>query len=161
MEFRIEQGNELKMTGLSLRCESNDGSNFVNIPAFWNEIMKDGRYEALASKSEPSLGICGVCHSFEMNSGLFIYTIAIMTPKDKTGLPAGCDEITVPASTWAKFISRGPLHANFQNTIKRIYSEWFPRSGREHAGTAEIEFYPPLPDTEADDYWCEYWVPLK
>jgi AraC family transcriptional regulator len=61
----------------------------------------------------------------------------------------------------AKVTSRGPLRANFQDTIKRIYSEWFPSSGREHAGTAEIEYYPDLPDAEALDYWCEYWVPIR
>jgi len=46
-----------------------------------------------------------------------------------------------PASTWAKFTSRGPLRPKFQETIKRIWSEWFPNSGREHAGTPEIEYY--------------------
>jgi AraC-like DNA-binding protein len=64
------------------------------------------------------------------------------------------------ASTWAKFTSRGPLSKNFQDVIRRIYSEWFPGSGREHAGTPELEYYPDLPDIEAKDYWCEYWVPL-
>ena len=29
------------------------------------------------------------------------------------------------------------------------------------AGTAEIEYYPDLPDAEAPDYWCEYWVPIR
>ena len=51
--------------------------------------------------------------------------------------------------------------ATLQNTIKRAYSEWFPASGKEHSGGAEIEFYPQLPDTSARDYWCEYWIPIK
>ncbi len=151
-----------KLTGLTLRLQSQDGSNFVEIPAFWDTIMNDGRCAALAGKTTGSkLGICGVCHSHDMKTGAFVYTIAVETPGDRKGLPAGGEDITVPASSWAKFTSRGPLHPNFQETIKRIYSEGFPASEREHAGTAEIEFYPAQGDPAAPDYWCEYWVPLK
>lgn len=162
MEYRIEKSKAYELTGLSLKANSQDGSNFKDVPAFWDTVMKDGRFAALCKKAAGStLGVCGVCHSFDMRSGTFTYTIAIERPKDRTGLPEGCEDIVVPASTWAKFTSRGPLHPNFQDTIKRIFSEWFPASGREHAGTAELEFYPDLPDTGAADYWCEYWAPLK
>jgi AraC family transcriptional regulator len=96
-----------------------------------------------------------------MEDGTFTYSIALETPADRSKLPEGCEDFAVPASTWAKFTSRGPLRPNFQNTIKRIWSEWFPSSGREHAGTAEIEYYGTNCDPDAADYWCEYWVPLK
>ncbi|HWP68916.1 MAG TPA: AraC family transcriptional regulator [Rectinemataceae bacterium] len=162
MEYRIEKGPEYRLTGLSIRTCGSDGTGFKVIPGFWTQIMKDGRYEALCGKAAGSrVGICGVCHSCDDKTGDFTYSIAIETPADRSGLPAGCEDILVPASTWAKFTSRGPLSKNFQDVIKRIFSEWFPASGREHAGTPEIEFYPDLPDMEADDYWCEYWVPLK
>ncbi len=162
MEYRIEQGTEYRLTGVSLHAESADESNFTDVPAFWDTIMRDGRFTALCAKIGASkLGICGVCHSFDTKTGRFTYTIAIETPADRNGLPEGCEDFTVPASTWAKFTSRGPLRPNFQQTIKRIFSEWFPTSGKEHAGTAEIEFYPEHLDPSAADYWCEYWVPLK
>jgi len=162
MEFRIEKGPEYRLSGLSIRANGGDGTSFKAIPAFWTETMKDGRFGKLCKSAAKSrVGVCGVCHSCDDSSGDFTYSIAVETPADPSGLPAGCEEIVVPASTWAKFTSRGPLSKNFQDLIKRIYTEWFPSSGREHAGTPEIEFYPDLPDMEADDYWCEYWVPLK
>ena len=163
VEYRIEKGPEYKLTGLSIRTSGSDGTNFKVIPAFWTQTMKDGRFEALCKKAAAGnkLGVCGVCHSCDDKTGDFTYSIAIETPSDRSGLPAGCEDISIPASTWAKFTSRGPLSKNFQDVIKRIYSEWFPASGREHAGTPEIEYYPDLPNMEADDYWCEYWVPLK
>ncbi len=162
MEYRIEKGPEYRLTGLSTRIHGSEGANFKVIPAFWTQTMKDGRFEALCRNIAGSgLGVCGVCHSCDDKSGDFTYSIAIETPADRSGLPAGCEDIPVPASTWAKFTSRGPLSKSFQEVIRRIYSEWFPSSGREHAGTPEIEFYPDLPDMEAEDYWCEYWVPLK
>jgi AraC family transcriptional regulator len=162
MEYRIEQEREFRVTGLSLRANSQDGSNLTEIPGFWDTLMADGRCDALCAKGAGSrLGVCGVCHSFDMNTGRFVYAVAIETPESVQGLPRDCEQFLVPASTWAKFTCRGPLHPNLHETIQRIFSEWFPSSGREHAGTAEIEFYPPGLDTNSPDYWCEYWVPLK
>lgn len=162
MEYRIEKGEAVSLIGYSINVINRDGNNFRIIPAFWDEIMKDGRWNALCTKASGSrLGVVGVCHSADPKTCDFIYSIAIETPAETSGLPDGLEPVEVPASTWAKFTSRGPLAPNFQDTIKRIYSEWFPASGREHAGTAEVEYYGTHPDPSAEDYWCEYWVPLK
>jgi AraC family transcriptional regulator len=95
-----------------------------------------------------------------MDAGEFTYSIAINRPADLAGLPEGSEVFTVPASTWAKFTSRGPIRPNLQETCKRIFSEWLPASDWEHAGTPEMEYYPDG-DPHAQDYYCEYWVPLK
>ena len=162
MEYRIEKGKALRLCGFSLRTSGADGTSFREIPEFWNQLMRDGRYASLcAAAAGSSVGMCGVCHSCDDASGEFMYSVAIETAASLDQLPKGCAELFVPASTWAKFTSRGPLSSSFQPLIKRIYAEWLPASGREHAGTPEIEFYPDLPDMEAADYWCEYWIPLK
>lgn len=162
MEYRIEKHDGIRLTGLVIRANSKDGSNFTDVPAFWDKVMGDGRWKQLCEKAAGTkLGVVGVCYDFNMETGRFSYAIAIETPADRKGLPEGCEDLEIPASTWAKFTSRGPLRPNFQEMIKRIFSEWFPTSGREHAGTAEIEFYGDKPDCMAADYWCEYWVPIK
>jgi AraC family transcriptional regulator len=162
MEYRIEKKRAYKLTGLMIRQNCSDGTNWIDIPAFWDTTMANGSCDKLRIKAGRSeLGVVGVCYDHEAKSGDFSYAIAIETPEDRTGLPAGCVDIEVPESTWAIFTSRGPLAENFQNVIKRIFSEWFPSSGREHAGTAELEFYNAHPDPKASDYKCEYWVPLK
>lgn len=167
MEYRIENGSEIKLTGITIQVNNQDGTNFIDVPAFWDKIEADGRFQKLCAKSAKSkLGVLGICHDFNMKTGVFSYSIAIETPANCDDLPEECHTIVVPATTWAKFTSRGPLRPNFQNTIKRIYSEWFPSSGREHAGTAEIEYYGNMIDCasfdcNSPDYWCEYWVPLK
>jgi AraC family transcriptional regulator len=162
MEFRIEKSPAYRLTGLDLHASNAGGKNLSDVPAFWDRVMADGRFEALCKAAGDShLNVCGVCRDFDMKAGTFIYSIAIETPADRSLLPSGCVDFVVPASTWAKFTSRGPLRPNLQETMKRIFSEWFPSSGREHAGTAEIEYYPHLPECQAADYWCEYWVPLK
>ncbi len=161
MEYRIEEGPAYEMAGVSIEVKTKGGVNFTDVPAFWDQAMKDGRFKALAAKMNPAgLAICGVCRDFNMAAGKFTYSIAIDKPADMSGLPEGTQVFTVPASTWGKFTSRGPLRPAFQETIKRIFSEWMPASDWEHAGSAEIEFYPDG-DPDSQDYWCEYWVPLK
>jgi len=161
MDYRIESGPEYRLTGISLACTSADGSNFKDIPAFWDGIMKDGRWNQLFNRRGKNLGVCGVCHAADMKTGEFTYSIAIETHESMDGMPEGCESFAVPPSTWAKFASRGPLFPNYQDMIKRIYSEWFPASGKEHAGTAEIEYYPCEKDLNDPEYYAEYWVPIK
>ena len=67
---------------------------------------------------------------------------------------------TIPASTWAVFTSVGPMPRAIQEVWERIFHEWFPATGYEHAGTAELEVYPPG-DGGAADYRCEVWIPVK
>jgi len=163
MEYRIEKSPATKLAGISIRATSKDGSNLVDVPAFWDAIMGDGRWSSLCAAADfGRLGVCGVCRDFDMASGSFVYSIAVDAPAGADRLPAGWEAFEVPASTWGKFTSRGPLRPNFQDTIKRIFGEWLPASDWEHAGSAEIEFYPEAggrPDSP--DYWCEYWIPLK
>jgi AraC family transcriptional regulator len=161
MEYRIEKGPAMGMAGIGMKIRTKDGGNFVDVPAFWDAIMKDGRWKALCSKADfKRIGVCGVCRDFDMAAGVFIYSIAIDEPATMDGMPEGSEAFEIPASTWGKFTSRGPLRPNFQDTIKRVFGEWLPASDWEHAGSAEIEFYPDG-NPESPDYWCEYWVPLK
>lgn len=162
MEFRIEQEAEMKLTGPVIRVDSTNGNNFVKIPAFWEELMADGRSARMAEMAANSpLGIAGLCFDLNMDTGEFTYGAMIESSCAPDGSKEGWEQVTIPAGTWAKFTSRGPLHPNFQDMIKRIYAEWFPESGREHAGTAELEFYPKGLNPASPDYWCEYWVPIK
>jgi AraC family transcriptional regulator len=160
MEYRIEPGKEMKLVGYSERIHTKNGENFKMVPAFWDRITQEGLVNTLCKLTTPnSLGVLGVCHDFDKKTGDFTYSIAVEATLADSPLPPGVETFTVPASTWGKFTSRGPIRPNFQDTIKRIFGEWFPASGWEHAGTAEIEFYPEG-DCESQDYHCEYWVPL-
>jgi len=161
MEYRIEEGPELRLAGIGIRATSKDGSNLVEIPAFWDKIMVDGRFKALASKSNPrGLAVCGICRDFDMKEGTFTYDIAIDEPASMEGMPVCSERFTVPASTWGKFKSRGPIRPNFQEMMRKIFAEWLPSSEWEISGSAEVEFYPEG-NTESEDYWCEFWLPLK
>ncbi|MNJ05081.1 Bacterial transcription activator, effector binding domain [compost metagenome] len=47
-----------------------------------------------------------------------------------------------------------------QDVWNRIYQEWFPGTGYQHAGSPDLEVYPEG-DTSAADYRCEVWIPVK
>jgi len=162
MEYRIEEMGAIELAGVGARISWAGGENFVSVPAFWELAKKRGFIESLCAKADLSrMGICGVCRNFDMAAGEFTYSIAIDESADVSGMPEGSESFAVPASTWAKFTSRGPLRPNFQETIKRALSEWLPSAPEwDHAGTAEIEFYYGG-DDESPDYLCEYWIPIK
>ena len=163
MEYRIEKLPAMKLAGIGMRIRSKDGSNFVEVPAFWDRIMEDGRWKALHAKADfKRLGVCGVCRDFDMAKGEFTYSIAVDDPAGMEGMPEGSERFEVPAATWGKFTSRGPLRPNYQETIKRVFGEWLPASDWEHSGGPEIEYYPEAGGSpDSPGYWCEYWVPLK
>jgi AraC family transcriptional regulator len=162
MEYRIEEMPAMELAGIGIRISSKGGENYDTVPAFWDGIMKDGRFKALCANGDAGrMGICGVCRDFDMAGEEFTYSIAVDAPADPALMPAGSERFAVPASTWGKFTSRGPLRPNFQATIKRVFSEWMPAAtGWEHAGTAEIEYYPEG-DPDSEGYFCEYWLPLR
>jgi AraC family transcriptional regulator len=163
MDFRIESKEAIRITGLPLHTTTKDNTQFREIPAFWDATMKAGKFAGL-EKSMPKgtkLGVMGVsAGDYNPKTQEFTYLIAIETPPDRSGLPEGCIDIVAKAGTWAIFESRGPIPKAFQDTVSRVYNEWFPTSGYEHMGGAEIEVYP-LGDMSSPDYYSELWVPVK
>ncbi len=166
MEFRIERRDEMVLTGLAMRANCEGGANFRDIPKFWDECHARGHVGALAraANSDSRMAVMGVCvNDFDEATKSFTYMVAIERPrqaKARKGLPPGCREIRVASGTWAVFPSRGPLPGAIQEVSKRIYSEWFPTSGYEHADRADLEVY--LEGNTSDPgYTCEVWIPVK
>ncbi|MHA7767717.1 AraC family transcriptional regulator [Bacillus atrophaeus] len=53
-----------------------------------------------------------------------------------------------------------PLPGAVQQTWDRIFSEWFPSTGYEHAEAPELEVYPASRDIHASDQRTEIWIPV-
>ncbi len=166
MEFRIERRGEMVLTGLTMRANCEGGANSREIPAFWGECHAKGHVETLgrAMNRDSAMAIMGVCvNDFDEATGTFTYMVGIERPRDekaRKALPAGCREIRVAAGTWAVFPSHGPLPGAIQEVWKRIYAEWFPTSGYEHADRPDLEVYPKGNTSDAD-YYCEVWLPVR
>ena len=65
----------------------------------------------------------------------------------------------MPAHQWVAFESVGSMPDAIQDVWKRIYTEWFPQSGYEHAEGPELEWYS-MGDMQSDDYLSEVWIPV-
>lgn len=161
MNFRIENHEAIRFTGLPLRTTSEKSS--AEIPLFWLETRDDGRREAFekAMRPDSKLDIMGVClDDFDSKTREFTYLIAIETPNDRSHLPKGCVDVTAKPMTWAIFESHGPMPTAIQETWKKVMGEWFPTSGYEHAAAPDFERYPEG-DPGAQDYYSEIWIPVR
>lgn len=152
MNYRIVEKEGFKLIGKSIRVTSENGENFKKIPQFWEESCSNGTCEKLNALAG-NIGMWGACMEYSPEQNDFTYLIGVERNQDTTP-----DEFLVkeiPVSTWAIFDTS---LEEIQDVWKRIYSEWFPATGYEHAGTPELEFYPPCDDN--NDKLCEIWIPI-
>ncbi|PAB61081.1 AraC family transcriptional regulator [Anaeromicrobium sediminis] len=156
MNYSIQEKEPFKIVGVSRRFNGENGENFRKIPLFWDEVFKSGKYKIL-EENAGSLGVLGVCTNFCQETKDFDYLIAV-EGNEVEGLE-GPTTIEVPKLTWAIFESIGPLPESIQNVTKKIFTEWFPATGYEHACGPEIEVYYEG-DPQAEDYRSEVWVPI-
>lgn len=154
MDYKIIEKEAFEVVGKSIIVSAKNGENYKNIPLFWKECNENGFSEKLC-KAAGKLGMLGICWN-DYDGEKFTYIIAVEKPKEDI---QGTKEYVIPASTWAVFESVGAMPNAIQNLIQRIYSEWFPSTGYEHADAPELEVYP-LGDSYSEDYRCEVWVPI-
>lgn len=156
MNYKIVEKEAFPIVGKGIRVSCKDGENFKRIPAFWEACCQDGTCDRL-SASAGELGILGVCMAYDMAAEELTYMVAV--EKGQAQVPEGLVEEEIPAAAWAIFESVGPMPEAIQKVWGRIFSEWFPATGYEHADAPELEVYPPG-DNGAADYRCEVWIPV-
>lgn len=70
------------------------------------------------------------------------------------------DKVSVPALTWAVFPNEGPFPFTLQDTMARIYSEWFLTSEYELVFSFSFSFT--KMDEHKENYvYSEVWIPVK
>ena len=154
MNYRIEEREAFTVAGIKQFMSTVNEEQKTKIPQMWRDTPKE-TFEAIAAMAdrEPT-GCLGICA--DMYDDGFDYWIAAATTKP---CPDGLSKLEIPACTWAIFESVGPMPGAIQAVWGRIYGEWFPASGYEHAMAPEIEWYSDG-DTTAADYKSEVWVPV-
>lgn len=156
MKYRIEEIKKFRLAGVRRKITTINGENFKLIPQMWNEVWDDNTYkkiQGLGKSENPEY--YGVCYNFGKSE--FDYMIAV---ESDSKLQEGFVELIIPEFTWVKFECRGKLPESQQTVWKRIFTEWFPSSGYEHADGPEIEWYS-NEDVNSDSYLSEIWIPIK
>ena len=161
MNYRIEERDAFEVFGLELQTNVIDGQCYKDIPVFWGACAKDGRCLNLAraaGKKPDELLDAGVTYDHNPD-GSMKYMIACIKPAD--GAPSGYTVLTIPKQTWAVFSidwkdeqDDGKLHEMWG----RIYTEWFPTAGFEHADCDfDLEMYH---GRAGIDSGVEIWIPV-
>ncbi|MGE7781208.1 AraC family transcriptional regulator [Peribacillus sp. NPDC097264] len=159
MKYNIVERDSFRVVGIKREFSLENEENLIGIPKLWDEVNLDGTSNRLGKLNNGRIkGLLGICvDSPEDERNSIDYWVATeydgSVPKDYSGL-------TIPASKWVVFEVNGPMPEAMQKVWKHIFSEWFPASGHEHAGTPEMEVYVE-DDASAADYYSEIWIPIK
>ena len=156
MNYKILKKEKMHIIGFKKWFSTENDGQLTEIPKMWDSITDEMRKKITALSNND--GVVGLCA--DMYDGGFDYWIGCMSDQE---CPEDLEEIVIPASSWAVFEVIGsmrPIPNPMQDIWKRIYSEWLPNSGYEHAMLPEIEYYS-SGDMLADDYKSEIWIPVK
>lgn len=154
MEYTIVSKEAFKFYGAKRKISCVNGSNFVEVPKFWQDSMTDGTFDNVVSHAKGDL--IGVCMPMDPEKDVnFDYVIGSFCEEPVEGL----ENFDVPAADWAVFVVKGPIHPNLQEAWKRIFSEWFPATGFQHAYLPEFEVYKSK-EVDKPDTLTEIWIPI-
>jgi AraC family transcriptional regulator len=164
MDYSIIEKPAFDIVAKARKFTTLQGENFIKIPQFWDEMMQsENGFKALTKLTQDKTGAVtgagslGICMMDEVNDK-FTYAIGVEKPAAKAA-PAGFEVIHMPTATWAIFESVGPMPKAIQTVTVKIFKEWFPSTGYEHAPIPELEVYlPGNPDNQ--DYRCQVWIPI-
>ncbi|SEN54764.1 AraC family transcriptional regulator [Lihuaxuella thermophila] len=158
MQYKIVERDSFQVVGIKREFSCVNGENHVNIPKLWNEVNANGTSDLLFQLNNGQIkGVLGVTANYNDEKKVIDYWVA--TEYDGEA-PDGLLTLQIPASKWAVFEVHGPMPHAMTNAWKQIFSEWFPSSGHEHAGTPELEVYPDG-DPYHSDYYSEIWIPVN
>ena len=164
MDYRIEKLDAFSVVCRRKTVEKPEGADATeDISAFWAQCGADGSTQKIIScfPKEPRLkGLLGICFSGEMEASRFPYGIGVEydgRPMEQEGL----EIVEIPAHTYAVFTCRGKMPEAFQETYRKIVTEFFPQNSQYAYGQGiELEVYP---SDEVNDpgYTCEIWIAVK
>ena len=163
MNYRIEKLDAFKVIGKRKTVEKKNCDATADIQRFWGECAANGTTKRIIGNFPDNSklgGLLGICFSSELEASKFPYAIGVeydgraVTDKD-------LEFFEVPAHTYAVFTSVGRMPDAFQETYRKIVTEFFPQSSKyEYAGGIELEVYP-SEDTDNADYTCEIWIAVN
>ncbi len=162
MDYKIIDKPAFDLVGRGKRFTTKNMEQAIKIPQWWQEFSASAEYQKLVKlsggKPGPVTGaevISAILPNEQNTWDPIIYTICIEKPY-KT---ADFDVFHIPAATWAVFESIGPMPGAIQEVTRKIFQEWFPSTGYEHAAKSELEVYLPG-DPSNSNYHCQVWIPI-
>lgn len=160
MNYRIESKDAFRVIGYHKRVRLiYEGIN-PEIQAMWQSLTP----EAIAtlkslSDTRPS-GLIQATTNFAEDRGEGSSLDHYIGAASTSPCPPEFEALEVAAGDWAVFPTQGPFPKTMQEVWARIFTEWFPSSGYQHAGGPEL-VWSEHPDIYAPDYRNEIWIPVQ
>lgn len=152
---RFESAPKMFCIGITYYGNNDQGQ----IPKLWDTYGK--MFRQIKNCVEPWR--CAGVETYEPDfdsTGKWFYTAAaIVTSLDE--IPVGLVGKIIPASDYAVFTIQGKLD-KLGDTIKSIYKEWLPQSGKTIAAPYDLEMYDArFKGPQSDESVMEMWLPIK
>jgi len=123
----------MQLVGVVSWVEADEPEEIVQLWAVLQEELE--RNETLSWQN-----YCGVIWYPAKGERRGFFYMAATESETPEMLPPGLVAKTIPASTYARFIHKGPW-AIRQLTLDYIYQTWLPQSGQRLGSSLEIEYY--------------------
>ena len=160
MNYRFEQTDDFEVFGKDILIKTNDDPYEI-LPRFGYEIYHNGTHDKIneiAGKPKGTL-LYGIYFDFKEDQSRR-YMFGWHRPN--VLIPDEFITLKIPKATWVVFEGKGkvPNLLATHQLWKRIYSEWFPKSGYNQAEGPCIEKHYWI-DENQGLYTCEIWIPVK
>ncbi|WP_223701821.1 AraC family transcriptional regulator [Sutcliffiella deserti] len=143
MEPKLLTKPTFHFIGYELKTRNIEGQNNKDIPAFWQLYLQKSLYENIPNPLNCKEEL-GICTDFSPETGEFTYLIG-MEVAEGTPAPEGLVYRSFPETEYAVFTTPksddATFSASIQSTWNYVFTEWFPKSGYEHAGGLDLELY--------------------
>lgn len=166
MNYRIEEKGAFKAFGVERIIDTTNEQNFITIPKFWQECHENGTINRLCSIEVPSLnnGLLKtnsiMCYRYTGEDSI-PYMIGIVDFEGKADVAQDLVSVDVEPYTWAIFRTEEHTFEDITEKIqavwKRVFPEWFPASGYEHAAGPDLEL---TYMKSANKLYSEVWIPV-
>ncbi|WP_110045453.1 AraC family transcriptional regulator [Paenibacillus cellulosilyticus] len=164
LEYRIITKPAFKVIGYETTTTSCNGDNMREIPAFWQDYIKRGLSQQIPNRISTEMAELGICYNFNMETSQFNYLIG-MEVGTFDGMLEGQVAREFGEADYAVFttplVEPALFTHSIQSTWQRIYTEWFPQSGYEHAGKPEFELYDERSNPARPEIQMDIYIPIK
>lgn len=158
----IVEKPEQKFVGLEapfIHGLSPETTNFKVIPPLWEKFW--GRTSEIKHRiGQEMFGIIYGLPEAQRSHPDELQYIAAVAVSSVENVPEGMSSHTIPASTFAVFIHRGPI-TKIADTCREIYRVWLPQSGYEQTEIADVERYDHRFCPDGEDSEMEYWISVQ
>ncbi|MBE6069560.1 MAG: AraC family transcriptional regulator [Clostridium lundense] len=162
MEFRIENKPAFNLVGVSKRVPMQFEGVNNEIVKLAQSITEEQRKEMHALQNIEPYEVVNASYDADANflkeEGGLTHLIGILTTENQVS--DLLEKVAVEACTWAVFPNEGPFPSTLQETMAKIYSEWFPSSDYEIINAPSFSFTK-MNEHKKNYAYSEVWVPVQ